>query len=135
MKKIASLFCVLFVAAVLAVSFTSCKESNAKIADKHLTKAVSELSLPRTLRDGSTLTSCTYSNQILTYRREIDKKSFDKINSHQDASRNTLLVGLKTDLLTPNLVKNILEAGASVQYVLACGSDSVVFNYTTAELK
>lgn len=121
------------VALVCILTLGACKKDKAEIADKNIEKAVSQLTLPQELKDGITLTNCSYKDKELTYRLELPKDKLDKLDV--DQSRAKTLENLKGGLLPQNLVNNIVAANASIQYIMVCDKDSVAYKFTSQELQ
>lgn len=132
MKKLICILTVVMIA-LTSVSLTSCKKDKAQMADKQLTEAVKGLTFPQLLNDGSKLTACYYSNKILTFRCELDKDKFEKVKSED--YREKTLQRLKTGLFPRNLIKNVVQADASLEFIYTDGTDSITYSYTPEELK
>lgn len=124
----------LFVGAVLfCLSVIGCKKNPGEIADENLIKAVENLTLPKTLSDGSTLTECSYGNKTLTFVCNVDKNKFKKLDSEK--SKTHTIEQLKTSILPQNLVKKVSEANASIRYVFVYDKDTITYAITPADLK
>lgn len=121
------------IAAVLAIGAVACQKDTAKEADQSLTKAVSSLTVPRTLKDGVTLTECTYADRVLTYRFEVDKETYNRMNAEKSESNAFKL--LTTGLFSRDLLKTLNEAKASVRYILACGDEVTEFTFDPEQLQ
>lgn len=129
MKKLLVILC----AIVLAVGATSCKKDKEGAADKNIANAVSGMTVPRTLNDGTTLTECTYADKVLTFTCEVDAKAFKKID--EEKSQGKTLEFLNKGLFPRNLVKTVKQANASIKYVFYSGNDSITFTFTPDQLE
>lgn len=130
-------FVLVFVTAVIfsIVGFSSCDKKAKEEAkyDQQITQLVSGLSFPQKLNDNTSLTACTYSGKVLTYKVEIDK---DRLaNMKLDEKRAQTLEALRTGLLPRALVQSLVKANASLQYIYYNDKDSVSFIYAPNELK
>lgn len=124
MKRFVS-SCLLAVAAV-GFMMGGCAQDKSKLADKTLAKGVEGVQeqLPHKLKDGTTLVAVDYNHKVLTYRIETSKDTLDAIKL--DTLRNKTLERLNS-LLNRKMVNNIVDAQATVKYVLMSGTDSVVY--------
>lgn len=121
------------IAAVIAICAVACKKDTAKEADQNLTKAVSALTVPRIIKDGVTLTECTYADRVLTYRFEVDKQTYNRMNAEK--SESNAFKQLTTGLFSRDLLRTLNEAKASVRYILACGDESTDFTFDPEQLQ
>lgn len=131
MKKILSLLAVSLI--VFATALSSCK-SNAdqEKAQTNIANAITGLSLPQTLKNGSTLEECYFENNVLTFVCQIDKKKFKNIDAAQ--SREKTIEELRTGLLPRNLLNNVVKANASIQYIYTDGKDTISYEILPDEL-
>lgn len=133
MKTRFSLISLLLVLVVSLVGFSACKKDKSKVADQRLTEVVKGLAFPQELKDNSTLVGCTYSDKTLTFRVEMDKDKLADLDVNKQ--RETTLEQLRTGLFPSNLIKNVVDAGASIRYIYVSGNDSVMFSFGPDELK
>lgn len=133
MKRLFRIFIILSVILFGSINIVSCKKDKGVVADKHLTEAVQGLTFPQTLNDGTKLTNCYYKEKVLTFRCELDKDKLSKMDVEQ--YRANTLERLKTGLFPRNLIKNVTDAGASIRYIYVNENDSVMFSFTSDELK
>lgn len=131
MKKINIIIALLI--AVLAPGFVACKKDAAEEAGKSLASAVEKLNLPQELKDGVTLSSCSYADKVLTFVCDVDKAQFKDIDA--DKSKTGTIDRLKTNILPRNLVEKVKEAGASIKYVFVCDTDTLSYEITSSELQ
>lgn len=126
--------CILSIAAfICCLTFFSCNKNNSSEADKSLSEAVANLSLPQSLNDGSTLTQCTYTDKVLTFVCNVKDDDFKNINLEKKKTNTT--ERLKTELFPHNLINKVVEADASIRYVLVNGNDSIAYEISSSELK
>lgn len=125
----------IFALVVISLMFamTGCKKNPTEEADKRLTEVAGQMKLPVKLNDNMSLVECKYSNKVLTYVNETTEKTLETINI--DSLRTKTLEGLRTNLFSQKLVKNIVAANAQIKYVYINNTDSVTFTFTTEELK
>lgn len=123
---IASLF-----SAILLIS-AGCKKDAAREAEDRITAAAEQLKLPVKLNDATTLTQCYYRDKILTFRNEASADSLASLNV--DSLKVVTLERLKGGLFPQSLVKNIIDAKASIRYIYVCGNDSIIIPYSYQEL-
>lgn len=132
MKKILYISAVIIMLAGV-LSFSSCKKDPAEAANARIEEAVSKLTLPQPLKDNTTLTDCYYRGKVLTFRNETTKEKLSKLDI--DQSRAKTLENLRGGLLPQALVKNVVKAGASIQFIIVCEQDSVSYVFTPEELE
>ena len=132
MKRLIYLAGILALVFVVSAPFASCKKDKAEIASQQLAAAVEKIQLPKELNSSTTLTECYYSDKTLTFRCEVDKKAFQKIEA--DKAKNKTLGQLSTGLFPRNLVNHVIDADASIRYIFVNDNDSVTFLFTADEL-
>lgn len=133
MKKTIPVILVLLVSAIAAFTFAACSKDRAAEADVRITRAVSGLTFPQELKDGSKLVGVDYGDKRLSFRIEVEKAAFKAIDN--DKTRANTLERLRTGLFPRNLIENVIAAGAGVRYVYICGEDSIEYSYSPDELK
>ena len=111
----------------------SCKRNKAATAEENINKDIAGLTFPQKINPTTTLTACYYRDKTLTFRNETSADTLAQINV--DSLRKVTLHNLRTGLFPRQLILNVIDAGASIQYIYAHDKDSVMFSYTTEELK
>jgi len=121
-------------AALLMVSMSTCKGNNAeKQADKWLGSKAQATAVPQNIGAGSTLTSCGYSDKVLSYRIETTADSLAAINI--DTLRSNTVRNWKTNLNSQEILEKVRAANANVKYTYVAGTDSIVMTLTSEDFK
>lgn len=131
MKKFISFIAI--VSLLFYFSFSSCTKDESKDAAANITKAVTGLSFPQQLKDGSSLTACSFDNNVLTFVCEVDAKRFKNIETENLKSHTTQQ--LKTGLFPRQLINQVVKAKATIKYVYVNGSDSISYEIPANELE
>lgn len=132
MKKLSRLTTLLALLFALAVPFVSCKKDKAAEAEKQIQEAVKGMNLPKECRNGMKLTACSYGDKQLTYRFEVDKETFNNLNTEK-AKENTA-GELSSGLFTQKLLNKISEAKASIRYVFTNGGQEVSYVFMPSNI-
>jgi len=123
-----------FVAVALALSLEGCNGNNGeKRAEKFLVEKAKATAVPQSIGAGSTLTSCEYSDKVLSYRIETTADSLAAINI--DTLRSNTISNWNTNLNTQEILKEVVAAGAKVKYTYVSGTDSIVMTLTSEDFK
>lgn len=134
MKKTVLYIILSLVTVFMVMILPGCKQSDKSgNADYDLELAVAKIDLPRNLGDNSVLTECRYADKTLTYRIEVDKERLATMKVEERQSQT--LENLKSGLLSQALKDKLIDAQASVKYVLFNENDSVSFILSSAELQ
>lgn len=117
----------------MTVGMSGCKKTQKNDAASQIEKQIKGLTFPQTLKDGSTLTALYYQDGVLTYRMEIDKEKFDRLDTKAD--REKTINNLRNGLYPRNLTNAIIETDGQIRYIYVNGKDSVAYQITADELK
>lgn len=120
------------VGVVMLIPAVSCKKNTEKAAEENITAVLATIQFPDTLKDGSVLTYCTYEDKVLTYRMEIDKTTYTKMNT--DKLKGKTLDNMVAGLFSKNLLEKVSQAKSSIRFIFVNGNDSVAQTYSPGEL-
>ena len=123
----------LCVALMALMTMTTSCENKEKKADEQLANAIRAIVVPHEIKPGYTVTEVEYANKVLTYEVEVPKKEFKTLKA-SETKANTLS-RLKEGLFPKKLLSTIVDAKASVHYVLKSGSDSIDFTFDPEDFK
>lgn len=133
MKRIIKTISLLTLILLVGLQFESCKKNPEKSYEEQLTKALAEVELPRTLREGDVLTNCSYSDKTLVYNIELGQKSMK--NWNEESLRTKTMEKLAAGLFSKNLLLVASKARANIKIVLTNGEETIEKVYTPQELE
>lgn len=123
-----------FLIVLSAVSMIACKgKKTERAADEWLSVKAKGTVVPQNIGPGSTLTSCSYKEKVLSYRIETTSDSLAVINV--DTLRNNTIRNWKTNLNSQEILKKVLAANAKVKYTYVSGTDSIVMTLDAGAFK
>ncbi|MDE5653474.1 MAG: hypothetical protein K2L83_07315 [Muribaculaceae bacterium] len=131
MKKLFRILVMLMVA-VVAVGVTSCGKSKGEKAREEIARAVHNMDLPMKINNNTTLTDCEFKGNTLYMHNEVPAATLAAID--REELRDSTLRKLRGGMLPRKLVKRLVEANASIEFVYYNGDDSISINFPASKL-
>lgn len=121
-------------AALLAVTLVACSGNKAqKEAENYLKEKAKATAVPQNIGAGSTLTACSYADNLLSYRIVTTADSLNAINV--DTLKSNTIRNWKTNLNTQEILEKVIAVGAKVKYTYVSGTDSIVLTLVPEDFK
>lgn len=113
---------------IVATCLAGCKKSEGS----QLEEQIAKMQLPMEINDNTTLTQCYFADNTLVFRNDVAPEVWDSLNV--DTLKSHTLRQLKINLNSQQLISYAVKAKASIKYIYANGSDSVMFTLSPEEL-
>lgn len=113
---------------LVSMCLTGCKKSEGS----QLEEQIAKMQLPMEINDNTTLTQCYFVDNTLVFRNDVASEVWDSLNV--DTLKSNTLRQLKINLNSQQLISYAVKAKASIKYIYANGSDSVMFTLLPEEL-
>lgn len=118
---------------LVGLSMTSCKGSKQEAAQQSIAEMVSNLSLPQQINSNTTMVECSYADNILSLKYQIE--SSKPIALKSDRLEDQIITKLRGGMISRKMVNKLVEADAQINFVYFYNSgDSIQFEFPASRL-